>query len=106
MITELTAAITEKLTLGHPITYTATYRRWSKGDLRWWQTQEHDERQGIVIGIRTLWDGDVYTEHLDAEDGGGVSSTFTGREHKQAYLVAYALNRKPILVPIAHAVAR
>jgi len=106
MNTETTsAAITEKVTLGQAITFTATYVRRSEGNKRRWQQYSHEDRKGIIVGCRTLWDGEVHTEYFDAEDGGGYHSTFMQDSHKPAFLVAFALNRKPVLVPVADAVA-
>jgi hypothetical protein len=103
----LTAAITEKVVLGHPITFTATLTRTKNGVHRTWVETPHKERQGIIVGTRTLWDGEMYSERLDEEDGGGYVTFFTPYHmHISAFLVSYALNRKPVLVLQSNAVAR
>lgn len=99
------AAITEKVRLGQPVKFTATLERRRVRDARYWEEVASEELEGIIVGTRTLWNGTVYTEQLDAEDGGGVYSTFLQSEHKPALLVAFALNRKPVLVPLDNAVA-
>ena len=48
--------------------------------------------EGVIVGRRTLVDGELIS---DSE----VGNQFLGRHWFPAYLVSYALNRKPVLVP-------
>jgi hypothetical protein len=101
-------AITEKATLGQAVTFDATLVRRRLGDrddTREWRTVKGKQRVGILVGTRTLWNGTVHTEVFDAEDGGGYHSCFVQGDHFPALLVAYALNRKPVLVPLSHIIA-
>ncbi len=101
------AAITEKVTLGQAITFDGTLTRTKKGRARLWVEEKHEARKGIIVGTRALWDGEMYTERLDEEDGGGYVTMFVPYHmHISAFLVAYALNRKPVLVLQSSAVAR
>jgi hypothetical protein len=100
----LAAAITEKLTLGQPVTFTATLERRKKLLNRSWHEVECEERKGVVVGTRTLWDGDI--EREEAEEEGTYYKWFNPSTHHNAFLVAFALNRKPILVPQSACFAR
>lgn len=102
-------AIKEKATLGQPITFTAILKRvssrvdvFTNDEKKEWKPRPCIERKGIVVGTRTLWDGTLYYES-DGQDG--LLSYFTFGNHVPALLVAYALNRKPVLVPLDNAVA-
>jgi hypothetical protein len=103
------SAITEKVTLGQPITFTSTLKRVtkrekypSKSELKTWVEAPCKEREGIVVGTRTLWNGNYETED-DPTDG--PSSYFVFQQPVPALLVAFALSRKPVLIPLTSAVA-
>jgi hypothetical protein len=101
------ASITEEVTLGQAITFDATLTRTKRGVERAWTEVKHEKRKGIIVGTRVLWDGQMHSEKLDDEDGGGYISFFVRcHMHINAFLVAFALNRKPVLVPVAAALAR
>jgi hypothetical protein len=94
-------AITEKATLGQQVTFDATLSRVRTQGKRYWEEVKCDTQKGVVVGSRTLWDGEVYTEHFDEEDGGGYHTIFMQDKHFTALLIAFAMNRKPVLVPVS-----
>lgn len=61
----------------------------------WIPFVEQKPRKGIVIGKRTLFNGDVYIE-----DG---TMMFESTSSLQAYLVATDMKHKPVLVPVNNA---
>lgn len=58
---------------------------------RWETEPEPKPTEGIVIGVRTLADGTV-THNYDS------GSEFKPTRHFRAYLIAYDMRRKPVLV--------
>ena len=101
-------AIKEKAVLGQRITFDKSLVRRhlnDREDTREWVEVGCGQQEGVLVGTRTLWNGTVHTEVFDAGDGDGYHSTFMGTSHLQAFLVAVALNRKPILIPQHAAVA-
>lgn len=101
-------AITQNAVLGQRLYFNKTLVRRrlnDRNDTREWREVKCDEQAGILVGVRTLWNGTVHTEYLDPEDGGGYSSCFMQTSHLPAFLVATALNRKPILIPQHAAIA-
>lgn len=105
------ATITEKLTLGQPVEFTATLYRatvhepWpSRDEKREWREKACEPRHGIVVGTRTLRNGLVMTEEV--EEGSYYTSFCFGGDAVPAFLIAFSLNRKPILVPQSSCVAR
>ena len=96
------SAITEKATLGQRIRFDRSLVRQRLNDCndsREWREVGCGPQEGVLVGSRTLWNGTVHTEYFDASDGGGYHSTFAGTSTVPAFLVAVALNRKPILIP-------
>lgn len=73
--------------LGSPVIFSAELRR-RRGV---WDRRTRPATEGIIVGTRTLADGDVQWEPE-------VGMTFTPQRHFQAFLVAYALRRKPVYV--------
>lgn len=76
-------------------------RRWRDGMKKWetepiadydaWQHATR-EREGIVVGKRTLANGVIHWGSYDE------ATTFEPKERFTAYLVAYNINRSPFLV--------
>lgn len=98
------------LTLGQSVLFTRTLtRRSEEGPNGWrqhlkvWKSEawpgqpEPEQRMGIVIGVRTLSNGE---NRYHGYDDGGIeykqTETFT------AYLIAHDLRRKPVLVLPEH----
>lgn len=70
-------------------------RKWYKmgiQDIKSWTPARCDYTDGVVIGIRTLSDGNV--DYGGSEDG----TQYRPTRHFKAVLVAYSLYRKPVLV--------
>lgn len=100
-------------TLGQPLTFTHALHRTIAGTdparpLRkvWeprpasWHVPRTTTLHGIIIGIRTLADGEFATA------GGPYDppeEVFISTDHYTAYLVAYDLRRKPVYVLPEHA---
>jgi hypothetical protein len=59
--------------------------------LRTWESFSWDITEGVVVGVRTIWNGEKYTEE-------GVA-LFHAKESRRAYLIAFNLRDKPVLVP-------
>lgn len=71
-------------------------RKWNiceDQDVKFWMAVHCNYTDGIVIGIRTLSDGNV--EFGSNEDG---TTQYRPVSHFQAVLVAHSLHRKPVLV--------
>lgn len=85
------------LKLGQRVVFSAKLKRkWYKmgiQDIKSWTPVPCDCTDGIVIGIRTLSDGDV--EYGSYEDG---TTQYRPTKHFRAALVVYSLHRKPVLV--------
>jgi hypothetical protein len=95
-----------KFELGAPVTFTHTLdrkreyvrplgpaRQWEAPpgfDRKWWEAEPVDPwgRPGIVIGRRTLADGETH---------GFESTFFRPTRHFRAYIVAWHLDRAPVL---------
>lgn len=96
----------DAVTLGQPVTFTRTLSRrflpsaprsrraWVAED--WPGQPEPEPRAGIVVGIRTLSDGEVETWGWDEP------ATYLPTRTFRAYLVAHHLRRKPVLVLPEH----
>lgn len=65
----------------------------------WYREARDRERSGVIVGKRTLANGRV---HLGSYD---EPTTFEAEERFEAYLIAYALRRKPVLVRAEHITA-
>lgn len=98
----------EHPSLGLPVRFTWTLSRRTTGDgrsgfrkvwvtERWPGEKEPKSRRGLIIGVRTLSNGGV--EYGDYD----TPTTYEAEERFRAYLVAYDLNRKPVLVLPEHA---
>jgi hypothetical protein len=96
-------AETEQLTFGTQVRSTVELKRvhgvgpsrvWKKVEISDWDAWQKvtRERTGIIVGKRTLADGDYYygSEYEPGE--------FVPTERFAAYLVAYAMHRSPFLV--------
>jgi hypothetical protein len=92
-----------ELTFGTPVKASVELvRRHGVGPARVWKTEEivdadswgkvSRERTGIIVGKRTLADGDYFYGSMD-EPG-----EFVAGDRFAAYLVAYAMHRAPFLV--------
>lgn len=97
--------------LGDRVTFTHTLHRRGRGlpERAWtivrkeWTVEDYDghtpppnPREGLVIGKRTLVNGD--RDYLGFEEGYG----FIPREYVTAYVVAYDMRRKPVYVLPEH----
>lgn len=59
---------------------------------RWKPSNFIDPREGVIVGKRTIWDGERYLIGYDE------GYTFSPVSHQEAYLVAFDLRRKPVFV--------
>ena len=92
-------------TLGQKVRVTRTLHRWWSEGLKFWQSQPIHPGEGIVVGKRTLSNGKL-------EDVGdydtllgiklGSRTEYRATEHFTAYIVAYDLRRKHVLVRPEH----
>lgn len=104
-------AITEKLKLGHPIEFSATLLRVTEKEphvsteKKFWREVSCQAQRGIVVGTRTLWNGRLEWDSDGDEYSSWEFSFFVFEEPVPAFLVAFALNRKPVLVPQSACVA-
>lgn len=87
----------KELKLGTKIKFNAEYIRYIKSNYatgeKEWISISVNERQGIIVGLRTIADGTVY---YDAEEG----NHFIPKTYKKCALVAFDINRKFARVPI------
>lgn len=89
--------------LGDRVLYTHVLGRSKSGSARVWNAHKCRATVGIVCGKRTLSNGTV--EAYREFDGYGsftVSHEYCPSEHFQAYLIAYDLRSKPVLVHADH----
>lgn len=88
------------LGIGTRVEFTATLKRrvnYSTGEYgaqKYWHRNECAPAKGLVVGIRVLSNGK--RTWIGSEEG----FEYTPTEHFRAVLVAYAMNRKPVLVPL------
>lgn len=68
------------------------YKRYVRKKIWILKNFSEKDTEGILIGIRTLYNGELY------DSGLGVG--FKSRRHFRAYLIAYSVNRKPVFVPV------
>lgn len=88
----------DKVTFSHPLHRKETLASevWQGRWLHEWQPDPFQPtRPGVIVGRRTLSNGNV---HYLGEDGTDYRPT----EHFTAYLVAFDLRRKPVLVRPEH----
>lgn len=91
------------LQLGTRVTFTHTLKRTApRSGLRVWDARTYwlvDTARGpvpgIVVGVRTLSDG-------TADRGWDEPTVYTPTRHFTAYLIAFDLRRKPVLVLPEH----
>lgn len=81
----------------HPLTRVPTFDTVTRRSGRSWvhpSYAQHAEqqREGIIVGKRTLANGIIRREEW--------GNDFTATEHFQAYLIATAMNLKPVLVRV------
>lgn len=88
---------TKELKLGTKISFDAEYIRVFKNHYavqeRTWTSVKISSQKGIVIGLRTIVDGNVY---YDMEEG----NSFIGKKYKSCAIVATHIRRKFSKVPI------
>ena len=82
----------QKIKLGEKLIFSAQFIRIIKNDYKEWIIKETPVQSGIIVGIRTIYDGTV---DYDMEEG----NSFQRTRHKQCYLVAVDLNKNFIRVP-------
>lgn len=63
---------------------------WGRFAMKVWQAVAGPIREGIVVGVRTLSNG--------KRDMGEDYANYTAKEHFKAYIVAYDMRRKPMMV--------
>ena len=88
-------------TLGQKVRVTQTLRRQWDGGRKTWQAWPIHPGEGIVVGKRTLSNGKLETisEYDDVLGYKEYTHTdYRATEHFAAYIVAYDLRRKPVLV--------
>lgn len=61
---------------------------------RWKPSNFIHPREGVIVGKRTIWDGERYL--IGYEEG----YSFLPVSHQEAYLVAFDLRRKPVFVAV------
>ena len=91
--------------LGQRVRFThALIRVWDDGKKLWEDIPRAAADEGIVMGKRTLSNGE--NEKLTEFDGYGsfilVGTEYRATEHFTAYLIAFDLRRKPVLVRPEH----
>lgn len=90
----------KSLGIGTRIEFTATLKRRTNyphgeyGAQKYWFRNECAPTTGLIIGLRTLSNGKRMW--IGSEEG----FEYTPTEHFRALLIAYAMNRKPVLVPL------
>ena len=85
--------ITQSMTLGQAITFSATLERKRARNCVAWHARLHAPRAGIYLGTRTLSDG---TRTWEDE----IGYVFSPTAYHTVALVAFSLTRNPVYVPM------
>lgn len=83
----------QKIKLGEEIVFSTQFIRSINKDHKEWVIKTIPTQSGIIVGIRTIYDGDV---DYDMEEG----NSFQRTHHKQCYIVATDLNKNFVKIPI------
>lgn len=79
---------------GKEITFNKKLSRVREGQKRYWEVESIKETKGVIIGVRTLWNGYIIHESVDD----GYCRVFIFEKPVKAYLVATDLIKNPIYV--------
>lgn len=83
-----------RFTLGQPVSVSAVLER-NKGECRWERRDMPEPTHGIVVGYRNLNDGRMDSDY--DEYSGRTSQFYVPKRGFQAVLVAFNLDRKPLV---------
>ena len=103
-ISQVTGDDMEKLKLGQKVSFDTVYHRYSKsipnkwgnysrGRYKYWEKHQCDKKEGIIVGLRTLSNGET---HYDGEDG----YYYARSESVLAALVAIDIRLSILKVPL------